>query len=334
MTGNQYETLLLVAQAVKSGLPFSEAIRLTIGEQADRNNRKLLHLADLLDQGVDPREAVKRVNLPAAIDNLLGVALNSENFPETFDELAEMEISRSLVIHRVLLALTYPFLLFLSSIITVFILVTITVPQFEAIFVDFETNLPLMTSLLIQMSKWATDGACLSVLVVLFIVLWGGMRFFFPRFWFCVPVLGNILRSLYSIRLLKQLAGMVRRNVPLPDALERCSQTMRNGAYRKDCRCAAADARNGVPLPEIVIQHYWLFPAWLAPVIAADGSPDILAKSLIHAAETVDQQKDTSLLFLQTLSLPLFLMFTFEIIGFVVISLFMPLISLITTLSG
>lgn len=334
MTGNQYETLLLVAQAVKSGLPFSDAIRLTIGEQKSGSNRKLLRLAELLDQGVEPHEAVKRINFPAALDNLLGVALSSENFPETFDELAGMEIGRSLAIQKILYALTYPLLLFLSSAVTVFSLLTSTVPRFEAIFNDFDARLPVPTQLIIQMSRWATDGGCVLGLFVLLVVLWFVLRFFFPRFWFCVPVLGNILRSLYSVRLLKQLSGMVSRNVPLPEALERCSQTMRNSAYRKDCRLAAAGAGNGMPLPEIVIRYCWLFPAWLAPVIAADCSPETLAKSLVRAAETVDQQKDTSILFLQTLSLPLFLMLTFSIIGFVVSSLFMPLISLVSCLSN
>jgi type IV pilus assembly protein PilC len=333
-----YDTLLLISQAVKSGVPLSSAIRLSVGEPGGRRlcrrSKAFLRFATLLDKGIEPKVAAAQSGLPSAMVSLLDAALTSGDFAGTFDELAKSEISRSLTIHRVLQALAYPTLLLVSTVFILYDLLVFTVPQFESIFYDFDTTLHPMTAGIIQLSRFARNPVFLLECVALIVVLHFAIRLLFPRFWLCMPVLGNIGRSLYTAQLLRQLAGQIVRNVPLPDALEQCGKTMRNPAYRKDCRSAAEASRRGMPFWEIALRYYWLFPAWLAPILTVEQARESLVKSLHHAAETVDQQKDASILFLQTLSLPIYIAVIFTATGFLVMAMFMPMISLITCLSS
>jgi type II secretory pathway component PulF len=329
-----YETLLLISQAVKSGVPLSSAIRLTIGSEPQRRDKAFLKLATLLDKGIEPKVAAAQSGLPTAVVDLLDTALTSEDFAGTFDELAKLEISRSLTIHRVLQALAYPTLLFVGTVLCFWQLLVITVPQFEAIFNDFDTTLPAMTAGIVQLSQLARNPMFLLGCGAILVVLWFAVRFLFPRFWFCVPVFGNIGRSLYTAKMLRQMANQVARNVPLPEALEQCGKTMRNSAYRKDCRSAAAAARKGMPFWEIALRYYWLFPSWLAPMLAVQQARESLAKSLRRAAETVEHQKESSILLFQSLSLPVFIILTLSCVGFFAIAMFMPLVSLISCLSA
>jgi type II secretory pathway component PulF len=328
-----YETLLLISQAVKSGVPLSSAIRLTIDDQSQRGQAAFLRLATLLDEGIEPKVAATQSGLPTSVVQLLDAALASGDFSGTFDELAKLEISRSLTIRRVLQALAYPTLLLVSTLLIFYQLLVFTVPQFETIFCDFGTNLPLMTACVIQLSHLARNPMflleCGALIVVLCIAVW----FLFPRFWLCVPVFGTIGRSLYTGRMLRQLANQILRNIPLPEAFEQCGKTMRNPAYRKDCQSAAEASRRGMPFWEIALRYYWLFPAWLAPILSAEQARESLAKSLSRAAETVEQQKDASILLMQTLSLPMYFIFMFTVIGFFVVAMFMPLVAVITCLS-
>jgi type II secretory pathway component PulF len=329
-----YETLLLISQAVKSGIPLSAAIRLTIGEQPQRRHAALLRLASLLDQGIEPKVAAAQSGLPSSAVDLLDAALTSDDFAGTFDELVKLEISRSLAIHRVLHALAYPVLLLGCTILVLYQILVFTVPQFETVYEDFGTALPVMTKGIIQLSHLARSPVFLLECAAILVVLCVAVRFLFPRFWLCVPVLGNIGRSLYMARMLRQLAGHILRKVPLPDALEQCGKTMRNSAYRKDCRFAAEASRRGMPFWEIALRRYWLFPAWLAPMLAVEQPCAPLSKSLLRAAETVEQQADTSLLLLQSFSLPVFIIIVFNLVAIYVAALFMPLVSLITCLSS
>jgi len=329
-----YETLLLISQAAKSGVPLSAAIRLSVGDQREREAAALLRFAELLDKGIEPKVAATQSGLPKLVAELLHAALTSNDFAETFGELAKLEISRSLTIHKVLQSLTYPLLLFVSSILIFLLALIFTVPQYEAVFTDFNASLPALTSWCIQLSDLLRTPMVWLGLAVFAVVMGLAIKILFPRFWFCVPVFGRIRRCLYTARVLRRMASMVLRNVPLPEALEQCGGVMRNAAYRRDCHAAAAAARKGMSFAEIALRYYWLFPAWLAPVLAAGNQRASLSASLRRAADTVEQQKDVSILFLQTLSLPLFLVFMYCTLGMVVIAMFMPLVKLITDLSS
>ena len=329
-----YETLLLISQAVKSGVPLTAAIRLTVGDGSQRGHAAFLRFATLIDKGIEPKLAVVQSGLPGSVVNLLETALGSDDFASTFGELATLEISRSLTIHRILQALAYPFLLLIGSTVCVLQILVFTVPQFEAIFEDFGTRLPFMTECLIQLSHIVRSPVSLLGLGVFAVTLSIAIKLLFPRFWLCVPVFGHIGRCLYSAQILRQMANQVARNVPLPEALEQCGKTMRNSAYRSDCRSAATAARNGMSFAEIALRYYWLFPTWLSPMIATDTVHESLSKSLRRAADTVEQQKDVSIVLLQTMSLPLFIVIMFSAVGFTLTALFTPLMSLITCLSS
>jgi len=329
-----YETLLLISQAVKSGVPLSAAIRLTIGAQPQRSQKAFLRLATLLDQGIEPKIAAAQSGLPGSVVDLLDIAFTSGDFAGTFDELAKLEVSRSLAIHRVVQALAYPCLLLVLTVWTFVVILFSTVPQYDKLFHDFGAELPAITAGVIQFSQMVRNPLVVLGSVALAVVLYVGIKFLFPRFWFCVPLLGSIGRCLYTMRMLHQMANQVARNVPLPDALEQCGKTMRNSAYRKDCRAAAESARRGMPFWEIALRYYWLFPTWLAPILAADNVQESLSRSLRRAAETVDQQKDAAILLLQVLSLPLFVIIIFHCVSLVMIAMFMPLVNLITSLSA
>jgi len=329
-----HETLLLVAQAVKSGIPLATAIRLTIGEKPAPAHTALLRLAELLDKGLEPKAAAAQSGLPKSVITLLDVALSSEDFADTFDELAKLELRRSLTIHRAVQALAYPILLFVCCILCLMNILLFTVPGYEALFNDFESELPGITEWVIQLSQMTRSPLFPLGIGVFIFTLYFGVRFLFPRFWLCMPMLGHIGRCLYTARMLRQMAHQVSRNVPLPDALEECGKAMRNSAYRRDCRSAAVAAREGMSFAEIVLRYYWLFPAWLSPLVAVEDVRESLSKSLRRAADTVEQQEDVSLLFLQAISLPLFIMIIIVMTGFFTTALFLPLLNLLTSLTS
>lgn len=327
-----HETLLLIAQAVKSGVPLATAIRLTVGEQSDRTSATLLRLAGLLDKGLEPKVAAAQSGLPKHVIELLDVALGSSDFAGTFEELAKLEHRRSITICRVAQVLAYPVILFVSCILIAVGLLVITVPPFAEMYDDFYMEPPAMTAWLLQSSLMVRSPMFLVGLGAFAAALYLAVKFLFPRFWLCIPVFGKIGRNLYTAQVLRQMANQIGQNVPLPEALEKCGKTMRNPAYRRDCQSAATAARNGMSLAEIVLRYYWLFPAWLSPVITADKR-ESLPKSLRRAADTVEQQQDASLLALQAVSLPMFILVLGVGVGFFIISLFLPMIAMVEQLS-
>jgi type IV pilus assembly protein PilC len=341
---NATNTIMLIAQAVKSRVPLADAIRLGIEDQLHSSGpleQSLLRFAERLEKGEDPKVAVTQSGLPPHVTGMFDMALSTTDFAATFDELAQLEAARSASIHRLVLAFSYPVFLLCAMLLTMTLFLVFIVPQFMAMFDDFGVDLPFMTLLTVRLSNMLTTGTLVAGAVVFFAILFVAQRLFFPRFWYLVPLFGGVGRRLCMCRMLRQMACLVRQNVPLPDALEQCGKTMRNAAYRQDCRDAAAAARRGMSFAEITLRYDWLFPPWLAPRMMAAKSDDdsatsatTLAKSLRRAAETAEQQKDASLLFVQSMSMPLFVIVMFGGVGTLTIAMFMPMVRLITDLSS
>jgi type II secretory pathway component PulF len=327
--------MLLIAQAVKSGVPLAEAVRLSVnsfGTEIVAERQAFLRLAILLEKGIEPQVAVQQSGFLSNTADLFNVALKIDNFAETFEELARIETNRVMTFNAVWQALAYPFFLFGTALVFFLIFLLYIMPQFKSIFDDFGIPVPVLTRVLIWISDAFRDFSLVIGFVVFVVIIWGGVKLFFPRFLFCIPMIGAVGRSIYMGKTLNQLAFFVLQNVPLAEALEQCGRTMRNTAYRKDCFSAAEAAKRGVSLQEIVLRYYWLFPAWLAPMLVKNNTPESMARSLRRAAETTDMQKDSSLLLLQTLSLPFFIVFIFGSVFITVVAMFMPLIALITSL--
>ena len=337
ISNNDCETMVLIAQAVKSNLPLADAIRLSIEDDshaAGSLEKALLRLAERLDKGDDPKLAVTQVGLPRAVVGMFEMALQNPDFAATFEELAQLETGRTASLNRLVQAFAYPVFLTVMIVLALLMFLLFVAPGFQSIFDDFGLKLPPATLCILQLSKMLYTGPLLFGGIAFCVILYVMQRWVFPRFWCAIPIFGSIGRTINTCRMLRQMAWLVQQNVPLPEALEQCGKTMRNAAYRRDCRKASESARKGMSFAEIVLRYDWLFPVWLAPMVNAAGSGEALVRSLRRAAETTEQQKENALTFIQSLSMPLFVLAMGYVGGAFVIAMFMPMISLITELSS
>ena len=328
------ETLTLVTQAVKSGKTLSDAIRLSLDGSNSRSGRAFLQLADRLDKGIEPITAVRQSDLPGKTMALFEVALESGDFQGTLEELVSQEERRLTTRRLVIQSMTYILLVFFFAWATGFFSLVYVIPQFEAIFRSFDTELPIMTTCIIKLAAMVRDPGFIVGAIVFFGLLYILSRRFCPRIGLYIPLLGGIARNSYKSHFLRQLSSQVRRDVPLSDALLQCGKTMSNLAYAQDCRDAASAAQCGWTLTQIAARFTWLFPVWVQPMIAENVSKDSMVQSLRRAADLEDRQQEVSINLLQTLSVPICIFLVIQTFGFAIIALFLPLIKLITELSS
>lgn len=332
------ETVLLIAQATKSKLPMPEAIRLSLGDGIGTCGPKvrnaLLQLATYLEEGLEPKTAIKKAGLPDDVSKLLEMAMESEDFSGTFSELTHLEVAQNTTTRKVAGSLVYPILLTAAMILLILGLGILVMPQFITMFEDFGLDLPWMTRFFVQVSWLMTSLSFYIGILVALVIFCVLSRLIMPRILFYVPIFGGIWRNMYSAWVLRFIAMMVHQNIPLPEALLRCSKKFRNRAYRKDCLDASQDAQQGVSFAEIALRYFWLFPPWIAPMLALAESPNVVARVLRRASDAIDSQGNVGLFFLKTIFLPIFLILIMFIVGTVVLALFMPMINLIADLSG
>ncbi|MDR3196479.1 MAG: type II secretion system F family protein [Planctomycetaceae bacterium] len=327
--------MLLISRALQSELPLSEVIRLLVNDdKKNRTNRSLLRFASLLDEGLEPVVAVRKAKLPRRLAVLLETAFKSGNFPEYFAELTETERIRFQTFQMLSNLLAYPCLLFVVTLV-IFGLMTLTTLQFGVIYHDFDATLPAMTKIAIIVGKTMIQPKTYVILfggIIVFVFL---QRLLFSAFWFYVPILGGMFRSVASQKLLVQLSFSMKRGVPIDRALELAAGSFSmNRAYRKNCLKAAALAKKGVQFSEIVSLFPLIFPRWLVPFIRTAEKNDTIPLALRHGIDILEKDQSGISFLFTIVFLPVTYFIIFSFIVFFIIAMFLPLIKLITALSG
>lgn len=194
------------------------------------------------------------------------------------------------------LALLYPALLAVVSLIVVILLLTYVVPDIARVFAQRGENLPVLTRTVIGAGDVVADWGW-AVLLALG-ALAATMRAVLSRpaarlSWHRVLVTARLTRFLVirqeAARFAGTMATLLQSGVSLPHALESACNAVGNLHMRDRLKAAAAEVRDGAPLARALDEQSMFPPVFIAMVASGEASADIGA-ALARVAE--DQQRD------------------------------------------
>jgi type II secretory pathway component PulF len=328
-----------VAELTKAGLPLGAGLRALAGEISGRRLPRVLRsLADRLDVGDDLVSALESQGryLPSHLRGLMLAGVRSGRLSEVLEEFVELERSQSELRRRVWLSLTYPFILLLFMAALAVVGKVLIVDGFERIFRDFNTTLPLLTVAAIEMSSpimWFSIGL-VGLVMAIPLLLWiaPGASWIWPVL-HRVPILGPLLRWSYVARFARLMGLLLDQQVPLPDALRLTAAGLRDANLARGCRGLADDVAKGRVLYESMAAHRQ-FPASLTPIIEWGQRAPALADAFRAAAEMFEGRLRVQGNLLDAMLAPIMFLAIITFVGAFVVAMFLPLLSLITKLSG
>jgi type IV pilus assembly protein PilC len=285
--------------------------------------------------------------------------------------LAEfMERSQSLK-RKVKGALIYPVVVVLVAVgILTFIMIRI-VPEFVKIFKDFDTELPVMTVVLMAVSEWVVQywylipGIPISIwLMVKLLRKFEYGRAGWDLFTLKVPVFGQLIEKNAMARSTRTLGTLVASGVPILEALNITRETSGNAMFERLYGKVSESIREGESIAKPLKEHsipqfnaltafFWFFfvggPIGLliyitrlkqrvvddlvVNMVDVGEETGELDTMLYKVADTYDEEVAVLTESLVSLMEPLLIVFLGGAVGFIVVALFMPLVSLITNLS-
>jgi type IV pilus assembly protein PilC len=253
----------------------------------------------------------------------------------------------------------------------VFIMLRI-VPSFKKIFKDFGTDLPGITKALIVTSDFVTNfwyllpGIPIGIWLILKLVRrFHAGRFGWDMFILKVPVFGPLIEKNIVARTMRTLGTLVASGVPILEALHITKETAGNCVFENLFQTVYESIREGEsiskPLKEnskpgfnIVTLLFWFFfiagpigvlmyvtrmnkrviDDMVVNMVDVGEETGELDTMLYKVADTYDEEVSVLTESLMSLMEPLLIIVLGGMVGFIVIAIFMPLISLITKLSG
>jgi type IV pilus assembly protein PilC len=356
-----------------AGLPILRSLKLLAEMQKPgRLKNSLLDVCDEIEGGATLSEAMSKS--PKAFDRLYCNMIRAGEAGGALEvilrRLAEfMERSESLK-RKVKGALVYPIVVVMVAVgILAFIMIKI-VPQFKKIFDDFDSELPAMTQLLVDISNWVVAywylipaiPFGLNLLIKLIKMIPYG-RFGWDLFVLKVVIFGALVEKNILSRSSRTLGTLLSSGVPILEALNITKETSGNMMFERLFSKVSDAIRDGdaiaKPLKAYAVPPFnaiaLLFWTAFVPVVGAlmylfryrrpvvddlvvnmvdvgeeSGELDTM---LYKVADTYDEEVAVLTESLTSLMEPLLIIFLGGAVGFIVIALFMPLIKLINDLS-
>jgi type IV pilus assembly protein PilC len=231
-------------------------------------------------------------------------------------------------------AMVYPTLVVVFAVGVMMALVAFLVPVFEGVFKQFGGELPSITKVSVFLSHAVTGYWWLmfimAVGVAVAFVKWKSSSWGRPqwdRFRLRVPMkIGTIVQQVAIARWSRTLASLTSAGVPLLLALEITGKTGGNVAVEEAMDGVIASVKRGGTIAAPLAQAP-VFPSMVTHMVGVGEETGALDTMLDKVADFYDDQVEASVKALTSILEPVMIIVIGGIVGFIVISMYLPLFS-------
>jgi len=249
---------------------------------------------------------------------------------------------------RIIGAMIYPSVVILIAVAIVTGIMYFVIPKFQEIFADFDIELPALTKWLISASQWVAgqqDGQ--KVPGVLWIIMSPFLIFFFfklvrmTKFGRAVtdvirvkiPVIGGLVRKTAIARFTRTLGTLVAAGVPILEAITITRDTSGNYVFEKALTKVHDSIREGETFAK-PLRESKVCDAIVVNMIDVGEETGDLDSMLMKVADNYDEEVDVAVASLLSLLEPFMVVILGGIVGTIVLALFLPLVSMIESVSS
>lgn len=341
-----------------AGLPILRSLRILEQQQKPGTLRVALrYVAEDVEGGATLSEAMARH--PKVFDrlycNMIAAGETGGVLDVILQRLADFMEKAQKLKRKVIGAMVYPAAVISFAFLIVAGIMYFVVPKFKAIFVDFNTTLPGVTVMLMSMSDFMVgvsrgpnDEEIPMVLPgwvyivaspVVILVFWKltrrfeGGRYALDVFKLKIPILGNILQKTAVARFTRTLGTLISAGVPILEAISITKDTSGNEVYVRALSRVHDSIREGESFAGPLKATKVVDNLVVNMVDVGEETGD-LDKMLTKVADNYDDEVETLVASLVSMLEPVMVIVLGGIVGFIVIALFLPMVSLVNSLTG
>ncbi|MGO9464085.1 MAG: type II secretion system F family protein [Isosphaeraceae bacterium] len=330
-----------IAGLTRAGLPLAAGLA-ALSEELPRGRlrRSMGDLARALEAGAPLDQAIGDQQ-DAIPPHLRGLVVAGARSGRIGDVLARFSSFAGLGVdlkRRLMLSLAYP-LITLAITLGLFLFVSsFAVSQFEKIFMDFGIPLPGLTIVIIlsarAINKAAGPLACMFLSLV---VAWLAARLLLKpavrrSLSTQVPLFGPIWAATRLSEFCHFLALLLEGQLPLPEALRLTGQGLEDSSMERACANMAREVESGRSLDQ-AMSKFWRFPPGL-PRLLGWAENQMALSEVLHLAGVLFETQARSKATLAGTTVTIVCVVLVLALIMVIPGLFLPLITLISRLSG
>jgi type IV pilus assembly protein PilC len=214
------------------------------------------------------------------------------------------------------------------------------VPIFSTLFTGLGVTLPLPTKIVIALSNFIGSYFGLLILVgiigsIVGLKVWYGNptgKFILDTIVLKLPVIGLLMRKIAVARFTRTLGTLISSGVPILEGLDITAKTSGNAVVERALQKVRKALEEGKSLTE-PLKECDVFPGMVTQMIAVGEQTGAMDAMLQKIADFYEEEVDAAVKDLLTALEPVMIVFLGLVVGGVVISMYLPLFSLIGKLA-
>jgi type IV pilus assembly protein PilC len=328
---------------IDAGLPLVQCLEILASQQENKTFQKVLtNTRASVEGGSTLSTAMKQS--PKVFDALYTNMVEAGETGGILDTILQRlsgYIEKNVKLQRaVKSALVYPVGVLTIAALVIILLLWKVVPIFATLFAGLGVNLPLPTRIVIGLSNLI--GSWFGLLfvagfvgIVLGLKAWYGTpggKLAMDALILKLPVIGILMRKIAVARFTRTLGTLISSGVPILEGLDITAKTAGNAVVEQALTKVRRSLEEGKSLTE-PLKDSQVFPGMVTQMIAVGEQTGAMDAMLQKIADFYEEEVDAAVKDLLTALEPVMIVFLGVVVGGVVISMYLPLFSLIGKLS-
>lgn len=326
---------------VDADLPLMQSLNI-LAEQAKNKyfKRVITDIRDDVEGGSTLHQAKKK--FPNIFDNLYCNLVASGEHSGTLDimlkRLAEYFEKIVKLRSQIRQATVYPLAILIFAVLVIVFMMWKVIPVFSKIFLELGAELPPLTTAILAISGFVQKNILymfIGLVALVFLFRYSKKtqigRKFFDQMSLKMPLFGKLLRKVGLSRVTRTLSTLLSGGVPMLESMKITSSTAANVVIENHFMQARKWVAEGASLTDALVRTGF-FPLMLTQMTGVGEATGTLDEMLEKLSDFYDDEVESSVSMLLAVLEPLLLIFVGGLVGTIVISMYLPIFSLMQQL--
>jgi type IV pilus assembly protein PilC len=235
-------------------------------------------------------------------------------------------------------ALIYPSAIMIFSVLIVVFMLWKVIPVFANIFIELGASLPGLTAFILTLSNFLQNYIFYIIGGLIALVIGfryarktrGGRRVIDKAF-LKMPLFGSLLEKVGLSRVTRTLSTLLSGGVPMLESLKITSSTSGNMILEENVMRSRTMVSEGTSLTD-AFKETGAFPFMMVQMVGVGEATGTLDEMLIKLADFYDEEVEATVSALLSVLEPVMLVFVGGMVGVIVVSMYLPIFSLLSQL--
>jgi len=325
-----------------TGVPLIQALKLITLNHPKAEMRSILSYISKEVESGNPLSQSLRVASPlfdSLYTDLVATGEQSGNLAEVLQRIADYREKSQRLNTKVTKALIYPTMVMTTAFAVTYLMLTMVIPQFEAMFAGFGAELPWLTQQVLALSAWLqtySGPSLLGLMLMLGVIKLGltksyRLQLLFSRALLKIPILGNILTKAAIAKFSRTLATSFNAGIPILEGIRASAKTVGNQYYHQAIKAALLDVTAGMPL-YLSLRNSDCFPEMVLQMIMIGEESGRLGEMLHKIADVYEFEIDNTVDNLGKIIEPAIIIFLGIVVGGLIVAMYLPIFNLMSVL--